>query len=200
MVYETEVTFANCKTNLRQIIIKNHGRAEPTFIITNNRDLPLKEVLKVYAKRWHIENKLAELVSFFNLNAISSPLMIRIHFDILWTIIADTIYHRFAKDLPRFENERAIQIQALEETNTSYYQLDRPMTIEEIRKIYRKSCIYFLSCDETFGLPIVELQLCGSYIGTSYKNWAPSHYIKKNVYEKLWPQLDKAFYQNQNKN
>ncbi len=64
----------------------------------------------VYAKRWHIENKFAELVSFFNLNALSSPLMIRIHFDILWTVIADTLYHRFAQDLPRFEHERADSI------------------------------------------------------------------------------------------
>lgn len=29
--------------------------------------------------------------------------MIRIHFDILWTMIADTLYHRFAMDLRRFE-------------------------------------------------------------------------------------------------
>lgn len=110
LVYETEVILEKCKTKLRQIIIKNHGRAEPTFVITNNFKLPLKEVLIVYAKRWHIENKLAELVSFFNLNALSSPLMIRIHFDILWTVIADTIYHRFAQDLPRFERERANSI------------------------------------------------------------------------------------------
>jgi hypothetical protein len=89
-------------------------------------------------------------------------------------------------DFPRkgFEGERAIQMQALEETNTSYYQLDRPMTIEGIRNIYRKSCIFFISCEETFGLPIVELQLCGSYIGTPYKQWAPSHYINKNMHEK----------------
>lgn len=109
-VYETTVIFSKCENKLRQIIIKNHGRAEPTFIITNNYDLPLKDVLIVYAKRWHIENKLAELVAFFNLNALSSPLMIRIHFDILWTIVADTFYHRFAQDLPRFERERANSI------------------------------------------------------------------------------------------
>lgn len=91
------------------------------------------------------------------------------------------------------ENERAIQIQALKETNTSYYQLDRPMTIEEIRKIYRTSCIFFISSEESFGLPIVELQLCGSYIGTPFKTWAPSHYINKNVYEKGEGDLGKNF-------
>ena len=59
----------------RQIIIKGHGRSPPT--ITNNWELKLTEVLEVSAKRWHIENKIGELVSFFNINALSSPLMDR---------------------------------------------------------------------------------------------------------------------------
>lgn len=106
-VFEETVQLKGCSNKFRQIIIKDHGRANPTFIITNNADLKLIDVLKVYAKRWHIENKIAELVAFFNLNALSSPLMIRIHFDILWTIIADTLYYRFAQDLRRFEDNLA---------------------------------------------------------------------------------------------
>jgi len=106
-VYENEITLKGCKKSFRQIIVKDHGRANPTYVITNNKELSLTQVLEVYAKRWHIENKLSELVSFFNLNALSSPLMIRIHFDVLWTIIADTIYHRFAQDLRRFEDNLA---------------------------------------------------------------------------------------------
>lgn len=102
-VYENKVILKGCKNIFRQIIIKDHGREKPTYIITNNKELVLNIVLEVYAKRWHIENKLSELVFFFNLNALSSPLMIRIHFDILWTLIADTMYHRFVQDLRRFE-------------------------------------------------------------------------------------------------
>lgn len=106
-VYENEVMLKGCHNTFRQIIVTNHGRKQPTFIITNNKELNLSAVLQVYARRWHIENKLSELVSFFNLNALSSPLMIRIHFDILWTLIADTLYHRFTQDLRRFENHLA---------------------------------------------------------------------------------------------
>lgn len=106
-IHESEVEIDGCNNPVRQLIVTGNGRAQPTYIITNNRELSTKEVLLVYARRWHIENKFSELVSFFNLNALSSPLMIRIHFDILWTIIADTLYHRFARDLPRFEHERA---------------------------------------------------------------------------------------------
>jgi len=106
-VYESQAILKKGYLPLRQIIIKDHGRSEPTFIITDDNDLAMKEVLIIYAKRWRIENKLAELASFFNLNALSSPLMVRIHFDLLWTVIADTLYHRFSQGLPRFEHTRA---------------------------------------------------------------------------------------------
>ena len=106
-VHESEVKLKDCNNIFRQIVVKDHGRSKPTFIVTNNKDLPMKDVLEVYARRWRVENKLAELVAFFNLNALSSPIMIRIHFDILWTLIADTLYHRFALDLRRFETNIA---------------------------------------------------------------------------------------------
>jgi hypothetical protein len=94
-VYESEVKLTNCTNTFRQIAVKDHGRNNPTFILTNNKELTIKTILEVYAKRWRVENKLSEMVSFFNLNALSSPIMIRIHFDIIWTMIADTFYHRF---------------------------------------------------------------------------------------------------------
>ena len=106
-VHESEVKLKQCNNTFRQIAVKDHGRTKPTFIITNNKDLSMKNILEAYAKRWRVENKLSELVAFFNLNALSSPIMIRIHFDILWTLIADTLYHRFAQDLRRFETNIA---------------------------------------------------------------------------------------------
>ncbi len=53
------------------------------------------------------KTSLLKLVDFFSMNSLSSPIMIRIHFDLLWTVIADTLYHLFAKDLKRFEKCRA---------------------------------------------------------------------------------------------
>ena len=103
-VYEQNVKLSDCKNEFRQIAIKDHGREKPTLIISNDKNMSMKSILEFYAKRWRGENKLAELVAFFNLNALSSPLMIRIHFDMLWTMIADTLYHIFAQDLRRFEH------------------------------------------------------------------------------------------------
>jgi len=106
-VNESKVLLPKCEKEFRQIIIKDHGRQKPTFVITNNEELSIDKILEVYAKRWRIENKFSELVEFFSLNSLSSPLMIRIHFDILMTFIADTLYHIFAKDLRRFEHHDA---------------------------------------------------------------------------------------------
>lgn len=103
-VHESTVVLIEGQKAFRQVIVKDHGRAEPTFIISNNEKLKIADILTIYAKRWHIENKLSDLVKFFNLNALSSPIMIRIHFALLWTIIADTLYLLLAKDLRRFEN------------------------------------------------------------------------------------------------
>ena len=110
LAHESEVQLKGCPRPIRQIIMKDHGRAEPTYVITNNRDMELTEVLTVYARRWRIENKLAELVHFFNINALSSPIMVRIHFDLLLSLIASLLYQRFARDLPRFERNLAPEI------------------------------------------------------------------------------------------
>ena len=77
--------------------------------------------------------------------------------------------------------ERALQIQACEETGTPYTVLQGHYAMEEIRKIYRQASIYFLAGRESFGLPICELQACGSYVLTPDAAWAPSHWLKADV-------------------
>ena len=56
-----------------------------------------------YARRWRVENSIAEAVSFFNLNALSSPILVKVHFDVLMTLIADTFYTLLARKLRGFE-------------------------------------------------------------------------------------------------
>ena len=110
MAHESVVELKGCPNPIRQIVMKDHGRAKPTYILTNNFELSIVDVLTIYARRWRIENKLAELIDFFNLNALSSPIMVRIHFDILMSVVANIMYQRFARDLPRFERNLAPNI------------------------------------------------------------------------------------------
>lgn len=104
LAYDHETKLSNYAAPIREIVIKEHGRIEPTFIVTNNFDLQLDDAVLWYARRWRIENKISELVDFFNLNALSSPLMIRIYYDIFMTMVAEILYRMFAEDLKGFEN------------------------------------------------------------------------------------------------
>ena len=89
--------------------------------------------------------------------------------------------------------ERAIQLQALKETNTPYQVLAGRYSPEAIRAVYRRCAIYFLAHRESFGLPIVELQHCGCQIFTPYRRWAPAHYRNKSLYEEREGELGANF-------
>jgi len=103
-MHESRITLPRTNLKVRQVIFKEHGRKLPTFLITNNFEIELETLALQYANRWLIENKFSELVHFFNLNALSSPFMIRIYFDVVMTIVADTLYRLLADDLKRFED------------------------------------------------------------------------------------------------
>ncbi len=66
--------------------------------------MPVELVVSNYARRWRVENGIAEAVKFFHLNALSSPILVKVHFDIAMTMIADTLYCMLAKKLRGFED------------------------------------------------------------------------------------------------
>jgi hypothetical protein len=66
--------------------------------------MPLALLVGHYARRWRVENGIAEVVKFFHLNALSSPILVKVHFDVAMTLIADTLYSMLAKQLRGFEH------------------------------------------------------------------------------------------------
>lgn len=95
---------------IRQVIIRGNGREEPAFLITNDEKKMLEEIVSDYARRWRVENGIAEAVKFFHLNALSFPILIKVHFDILLTAVADTFYSMLASRLRGFEDCNAQRI------------------------------------------------------------------------------------------
>jgi len=95
---------------IRQIVMKGNGREEPAFFITNDTKSPVLDIITRYCKRWRIENSIAEAVGFFNLNMLSSPILIKIHFDVVLTMIADMLYYYLAQSLRGFEQCNAEKI------------------------------------------------------------------------------------------
>lgn len=87
-------------------------------------------------------------------------------------------------DFPRkgYELELSVVKEALNKTKTKFIELKGLYTRDEIRSIYRKCSIYFVACRESFGLPVLETQLCGCKVYTPYADWLPAHFIDKSIF------------------
>jgi transposase len=110
LVHESMISLRNYTGKVRQVVMRNNGRETPTFLITNDFEMPLELIVGNYARRWRVENGIAEAVKFFHLNALSSPILVKVHFDVLMTMMADTLYSMLAHKLRGFEDCDASKI------------------------------------------------------------------------------------------
>ena len=104
LVHESMIEIQDYKGFVRQVIMRGNGHEKPVFLITNDFDSSLELIAGNYFRRWRVENAISETVKFFNLNALSSPILVKVHFDVIMTMIADTLYSMLAKKLRGFEN------------------------------------------------------------------------------------------------
>ncbi len=102
-VHESRVELRGYDGEVRQLVVRGNGHEKPTFMITNDFDSPADVIVGTYARRWHVENGIAEAVKFFHLNSLSSPILTKVHFDVVLTVIADTLYSLLAQKLRGFE-------------------------------------------------------------------------------------------------
>ncbi len=109
-VLESQVSLRGYPKQIRQVIMRGTGHEKPTFLITNDLASPVETVIGRYARRWNVENVIAEAVKFFHLNALSSPILVKVYFDVVLTMIADTLYYLLAQHLRGFEECNAPRI------------------------------------------------------------------------------------------
>jgi len=102
-VHDSRIALRGYEGELRQVVVRGNGHEKPAFVITNDLEAPVQRVVGHYARRWRVENAIAEAVKFFHLNALSSPILMKVHFDVIMTMIADTLYSRLAQNLRGFE-------------------------------------------------------------------------------------------------
>jgi len=109
-VHESTIELPGYDGPIRQIIVRGNGHQKPAFLITNDFETPVELVVGNYSRRWRVENGIKEAVNFFHLNSLSSPILVKIHFDIALTMIADTLYSMFTRKLRGFEECDASKI------------------------------------------------------------------------------------------
>jgi len=72
-------------------------------MITNDFDMPARDLVKKYARRWLVEQEIAEQIAFFHLNQPSSSIVVKVDFDLTLSLLAHNLYRVLTGKLPGFE-------------------------------------------------------------------------------------------------
>lgn len=109
-VYEETITLPRYKKQIRQLIIIDHSK-EPVFMLTNDFEISAVQLIRKYGRRWLVEQEIAEQVSFFHLNQLSSSIVVKVDFDLTLTLLAHNLYRYLANHIDRHKNCTANTLQ-----------------------------------------------------------------------------------------
>jgi transposase len=103
-IHEDIVTVRGCPHPLRQIAVRGLGHDHPTLILTNDFDAPAAWLVNRYAKRMAIEQRLAEAIRSFHLDALSSAVALNVDLDATLTVWAHATYDLLRRQLAGYEH------------------------------------------------------------------------------------------------
>jgi hypothetical protein len=85
--------------SLRQLVIADLGHEQPTFLLTNQLRRSPAKLVKRYAERMLIENRIEDSIDFFHMDALSSAVAMKINCDLQLTLMAASLYRLLACQL-----------------------------------------------------------------------------------------------------
>jgi len=87
---------------VRQLIVTGLGRDTPTVIITNDHDMTTRNLIRQYARRMTIEQRLAEIIRAFCADALSSTVNLNVDLDIMLAVLAQALLAALRARLPAY--------------------------------------------------------------------------------------------------
>jgi hypothetical protein len=118
----------------------NNGHENPTFIITNDFEISIQQIILKYAKRWLVEQAISEQIEFYHLNRLNSSIVVKVDFDLTMSIFADTVYKLFSKQIKGFESSKSETIYRLFIKNFARFEVnvndDKLITVRLNKKVY----------------------------------------------------------------
>lgn len=102
-VHEDTVTVRGCPKPLRQIAVRGLGHDQPTLVLTNDTTAKAARLVDRYAHRMTIEQRLAESIRSFHLDALSSAVALNVDLDTTLTVTAQLAYDWLRRRLPGYE-------------------------------------------------------------------------------------------------
>jgi hypothetical protein len=99
---DNAVTLNAYPGTVRQLIVTGLGREAPTVIITNDYDTTTRNLIRQYARRMTIEQRLAEIIRAFCADALSSTVNLNVDLDIMLAVLAQALLAALRARLPGY--------------------------------------------------------------------------------------------------
>jgi hypothetical protein len=103
-VLDEETTLSSYPGTVRQLIVTGLGREAPTVIITNDRISSAKQIIERYARRMGIEQRLAESIRSFHLDALASSVPLNVDLDVVLSVLAGAVCASLRRRLVGYNN------------------------------------------------------------------------------------------------
>jgi hypothetical protein len=87
---------------IRQLAVTGLGHDQPTLLITNQPQLPARQVIRAYARRMNIEQRLAEAIQSFSLDTLAGAVPLNIDLDVVLSVLAHTVCAALRRRLPGY--------------------------------------------------------------------------------------------------
>jgi len=91
-VLDRRIQLPGYQGELREVVIDDLGHEEPTFLITNQLHRTPVKLIERYAQRMIIENRIADGIDFFHMDALSSAVAMKVNCDLQLTLMASSLY------------------------------------------------------------------------------------------------------------
>ncbi len=98
-ILDRQIQLRDYQEPLREIIIDDLGHEEQTFLITNQLRRTPAKLVERYAQRMLIENRIADGIDFFHMDALSSVVAMKVNCDLQLTLMASSLYRLLATEI-----------------------------------------------------------------------------------------------------
>jgi hypothetical protein len=100
-ILDRRTTLTDYDGPVRQVIITDLGHEEPTILLTNQLTRTAAHLVERYAQRMIDENSIADRIDFFQMDALSSAVAMKVNCDLQLTLVASSLYRLLASRIGR---------------------------------------------------------------------------------------------------
>ena len=98
-ILDRRIQLSGYQGELREVVIDDLGHEEPTFLITNQLHRTPVKLIERYAQRMIIENRIADGIDFFHMDALSSVVAMKVNCDLQLTLMASSLYRLLGTEI-----------------------------------------------------------------------------------------------------